>query len=953
MTTGQKTSLSLLIATLVFGAFAVAGFSGLFNVLEARFYNPLVTRQYETSLAAIVSSVDTWHGLNKERFGAVLGADSLKRSFLPNISAQDAFDRANLLGKLQEETPGLAGVRLLDQDGRRIHFSTLPADLLRKTATETLFRDYGQSGDLPYADLAAPPGSKGELRLDPASGRFLYSLPFVDGFGVSRGTAIFLLSPSSLLDVLVRAGLLQVGEELSAAGAKGILLRGPAAGREALGALVAEAWAQGLGERPLTLGSGVPGPTAGAAAAGQAPTKLTTTTIPPQASATSWVLLSRDGTGGLRVGMLLPASSFVFPLLMKVLLLAVFFLTAFLLVFLVFNLRPERTVVLAERIKRYQVGLLEASFSELGERDLGQWKRQLETRRGEYRRAIKADLGKLGKAESQKADELLERSWDEILQVLGRRVDDQERIGAASIKEVERLITEALSRASFVLPAGSVVAGPPASAGSAAPAPAAKRAEPGPSKPVPAKPRTSRPPAVAEVEDFEEAEALEEIDDVEALEAAEAVEEIEEVEALEEAEAVEEIEEVEALEEDEAVEALEEAEAVEEIEDVEALEAAEAVEEIEEVEALEALAEPVSAEEVEDLVELSEAEGGSGGAPSSAVEELEELEEFSGEEGGFEASLPPASSYAFSSIDDDLVPLIPESSGLELSDEGELTDIMSFLDLGTDESETLDLISLEEGSEEESREYWVSTPLSAAKPLSGDIEDSFARGTIDLPLPGPARDEAAAPLFKLSLSSLDLSSLKGAGEALDQLGDLMATEAGAARPGEVAERRVRDVPIMEPEHFADLAPAEEGEAAPLPELPSLSPAEGGEELPILDADSLDGGTGYSRHEYAWSGYTYRRVEGLLPLEGGAEPEALALEPLDSAAEKAGRPASPAGKGRKGRERPAGEGPIVFEGGLYRIDSRSPSPEVEVDPELAGLARSVLEEAGNLEHASGP
>ena len=147
MTVGQKASASLLIAVLLFAAFAVAAFSGLFDVVESSFRNPSLVRGIEASLSKVAEAEGGYHNSNLARFGSILAQDSVRRSFLPNLSSQDAFDRANLLGKLQEETAGLAGIRLIDANGKRLHFSTIPGDIRSRTQIETVYRNYGESGD--------------------------------------------------------------------------------------------------------------------------------------------------------------------------------------------------------------------------------------------------------------------------------------------------------------------------------------------------------------------------------------------------------------------------------------------------------------------------------------------------------------------------------------------------------------------------------------------------------------------------------------------------------------------------------------------------------------------------------------------------------------------------------------------------------------------------------------
>ena len=146
MTVGQKASVSLLIAVLVFAAFAVAAFSGLFDLVESRFYNPSVARVYEKNLSDAAKASDLYHKLNLDRFGAVLQNEAIRRSFLPNVSAEDAFNRTNAFGKLQEDTVGLVGLRLIDSSGKRIHYSTIQGDIVRQTKTEILYRNYGEPG---------------------------------------------------------------------------------------------------------------------------------------------------------------------------------------------------------------------------------------------------------------------------------------------------------------------------------------------------------------------------------------------------------------------------------------------------------------------------------------------------------------------------------------------------------------------------------------------------------------------------------------------------------------------------------------------------------------------------------------------------------------------------------------------------------------------------------------
>ena len=53
MTSGQKVAFSLLISVLAFCAFTVVAFSGLFDLLEVNFYQPVVQQIKEKKIGEI------------------------------------------------------------------------------------------------------------------------------------------------------------------------------------------------------------------------------------------------------------------------------------------------------------------------------------------------------------------------------------------------------------------------------------------------------------------------------------------------------------------------------------------------------------------------------------------------------------------------------------------------------------------------------------------------------------------------------------------------------------------------------------------------------------------------------------------------------------------------------------------------------------------------------------
>ena len=60
MTSGQKTAVSLLTSVLVFAAFTVFAFTGLFSVIDARFYEPGKIAQIQKGILAVAEKEDPY-----------------------------------------------------------------------------------------------------------------------------------------------------------------------------------------------------------------------------------------------------------------------------------------------------------------------------------------------------------------------------------------------------------------------------------------------------------------------------------------------------------------------------------------------------------------------------------------------------------------------------------------------------------------------------------------------------------------------------------------------------------------------------------------------------------------------------------------------------------------------------------------------------------------------------
>jgi hypothetical protein len=588
-----KISLSLLISLLLCGGFAVFSFARLFSVVETTFFHPRIVEERESQLVELSERVTRYHRDSIARFQPVAEKPFVLAAFQESNqqAQQDIFDRQNYFGKLLDDLPNIQLVRFLGSEGKKIHFSTASSDIESQDRQRRKYLDYDRTGEnLDAQLLITRAGEAPRMIIDGTDQRFVYSFPVVDG-GNYRGVVLFYVSKRDLLEYLLRYPELDVGE-LTLLGQIGIVFNIRPGDLVPVQSDLIRIWEQV--ESPGKVYSNPVALEALSEAEGQ-----------PESPRENYNVLS-IGTDGFGIlSLLIPYSVFELQPVMRVVILAAIFMTVFLVVYLLLNLRQDPVLVLSQRIKRLQLDILR-EFIEGKERvEWKQWQKKLEDNRGELKSRIKRGIGRIPSQKEAELDGMIDRSWDEIISIIEARVGGPQP-EAPDIRHIEELLQRALEGAQLTVQAP--VSAPPK-------APARKTGivveeigvdevvEPGEVIP------TEEVEELEEVEAVEEAEELAEVEEVAEAEEAEELAEV--AEAVEEAEGLEEVAEAEAVEE---VEELAEVEEVAEAEEAEELEEAEAVEEAEE------LAEAQAAAEAEEPVFLE-------GEEQEIVEELEGVKE--------------------------------------------------------------------------------------------------------------------------------------------------------------------------------------------------------------------------------------------------------------------------------------------------------------------------------------
>lgn len=392
MVVSRKAILSLLVSVVLFAGFTILAYTNLFDMVEARFYNPSVVKALNRELTEDTQTIEQFLAELQTRFAAALEDEAVKRSFAANQDSGDIIRRASVFGALMESLPGLQSVRFIDAQGIRIHYSTWQPDILRRDRDSISYQNYPESpGYIPYWQVEAPDRSNPHIVIDDAGERLIFSHPFFDSYGVYRGTALFSLSVRAVMDRMAEAGRIKVGEDISAISEPAGLVTGlPHAGKSAALPLVAQIWRDNV----LSLGRLHSG--------------LTDTGL---------ALLSMKTTQGLFIGRLVNESVLGFPDALRVILLASFLLTVYLILFLLLNIRQDNMTVIRNRIKGLQINLIKEYYDAKGDVDWDRWRKELQQRRKELHTELKRDLKTKGK--DTEIDALIDKSWDELLPAIG------------------------------------------------------------------------------------------------------------------------------------------------------------------------------------------------------------------------------------------------------------------------------------------------------------------------------------------------------------------------------------------------------------------------------------------------------------------------------------------------------------------------------------------------------
>ena len=599
MTAGQKVAFSALFSIGLFGAFVFVTKTNFIPEIEKRFYTQSKVQQKEDELNNVTKGIDSYiqnilNDLENKETG-YLNSSAVSSYLSQNPAESDTVERRNITEKLFYEHPALKGIRFVDKNGVNLHFSTYDrTDVAKHVGIKKYYKNYPDLVE-EYKELdvkkifSEKKQPEKKIYFDESKNRFVLALPVNWLEDVYAGCFLFYFDVKTLSDNFSSNGIIRFSDNLKIISDEkyngGFVFGLPSENTEVFVESIKSSWKDTKQktaiENPLLANNQIE--------------KIVT-----QNDGTNWVMMNSQNKNDYKLSLVVPNSFFELSNEFIYLIYLSIFISLFLVVFLIFSLKRDSVYILKRKIRKIQFGIIKEY---LENKEKIEWKNvavQLKARNEEITKEIKKSLGRKSKYKSSEIEDILQKSWTEVIDVISSYSPDA--ISTTSARNISQNNTNTVNVASAAVANSSitieqikqvmeeVLKSTTLNVSSAA-------------TKVPSVQKVNNIPVTPVEEILEDVEEVEEISDAEeVLEVAEVVEEIDAVEEISDVdevlelaeEVVDEIEEVEEISDAEEVleiaEVVEEVDAVEEISDVdEVLELAEVVDEEEVIEVAQAI----------------------------------------------------------------------------------------------------------------------------------------------------------------------------------------------------------------------------------------------------------------------------------------------------------------------------------------------------------------------------
>ena len=527
MTSGQKIAFSTLFSVALFGAFVFVTKTDFVPEIEKRFYTQSKVQQKQEYIENVTKSLDSYiqNVLNRleEKNTGYLYSSAVSSYLLQNPAESDTVERRNITEKLFYDYPALNGIRFIDKNGVNVHFSTYDrTDVLKQVGIKKYYKNYPDIVD-EYKEIdikkifteKSIPSKK--VYFDEYKNRVIIVLPVNWLENVYAGCFVFYFDVTLIEDALLEQTSFTFSESLKIISDEkyngGFVVGIPEDETSIFTEAIKNSWFGKNTQTPVLANQNI-------------------VKIVSQKDGTSWVMMNSKNSKDYRISILEKSSFFELSNEFVYLIYFAIYISLFLVIFLLFSLKRDPIYVLQKKIRKIQFGIIKEY---LKNQEKVEWKnvaQQLKARNDEITKEIRKSLGRKRKFKSKEIEETLQKSWNEVIDVISSYSPDA--LGTVSAKD--NSVTAVQSSSSAGMSSVTIdqirqvmeelLKSTTLNVAAAAPV------QTQPVKNSVSKVVSNKP--YQEVSEVEEIEEVEELDDLDEIEEVEEVEELGDVEPIEE-----------------------------------------------------------------------------------------------------------------------------------------------------------------------------------------------------------------------------------------------------------------------------------------------------------------------------------------------------------------------------------------------------------------------------------
>ncbi len=431
MTGGQRTSFSLLFSMIFFAAFIYVAQMGLMQHLETKFYSSAKISEKQQYVDKIAKSSESYISniLTKIETGdtAYLKQESVKSYIEQNPSEKAEIDRRNLTTKLIEDIPSLTGIRLIDINGRNIHYSSFEKDVLNQNGIKKQYKNYpdiqNEFNELEISTILSDSKlPQRKILFDKKQNRLIISFPFFISNNVCFASLVCYFDLLMYEQFLVEKEIIPFGENLTLVDNEnlfgGYVIGIPKNNRSEFIKPILNNWTNQQTNKTL-------------------PTMIL------ESNDLSWYLLNSSQNPYFNISSVYDNTTFEISKELEYLIYTCVFVTLLVIFFLFFSLFPDNLNTTKKRISKLQLSLIKEF---LEKKDDVNWEtvgKRLEIKKQEFAKAIKKSFGKKSKKYLKQIDEYIDESWDQIITLLNVHTPQMNQQNVTS-SEIRAMLEEVL-----------------------------------------------------------------------------------------------------------------------------------------------------------------------------------------------------------------------------------------------------------------------------------------------------------------------------------------------------------------------------------------------------------------------------------------------------------------------------------------------------------------------------